>query len=153
MKRSGQQGFTLIELIMVIVILGILAATALPKFIDLTKDAKIASLNGMKAALQSAANIVHSKALIAGTPITGGYIDINGDGVSSNVSGDVYVTFLYPRADFINRVLDFDGFQYIGSSLAIAVFRLNGVNGCEVQYTSATSSTVPPTYTIDSSAC
>jgi MSHA pilin protein MshA len=63
---SKQKGFTLIELVVVIVILGILAATAVPKFVDITSDARESVMRGLQGNINSAVNLVHAKALIQG---------------------------------------------------------------------------------------
>lgn len=61
-----QKGFTLIELVIVIIIVGILAVIAIPKFVNLQRDARIADLKGIEASLKSANALVYSKAATKG---------------------------------------------------------------------------------------
>ncbi|RYU69155.1 prepilin-type N-terminal cleavage/methylation domain-containing protein [Aliivibrio finisterrensis] len=91
MKRQG--GFTLIELVVVIVILGILAVTAAPKFLNLQSDARASSLQGLKGAMAGAAGIVYGKAAIEGVERKSS-TDMGADKVD-----DITTHFGYPTAD------------------------------------------------------
>lgn len=71
LMNKNQHGFTLVELIIVIVIIGILAVVAFPKFLDISSDAKIASLKQINGQLRSAITLVQNKARVEGLrPVT-----------------------------------------------------------------------------------
>jgi MSHA pilin protein MshA len=91
MKR--QSGFTLIELIIVIIVLGILAITAAPKFLDFSSDARVSTLDGMRGSMSGASNLVFGKAAIDGLTNRG----LSGSDYAATESG-IEVIYGYPAA-------------------------------------------------------
>ena len=96
MRSALQRGFTLIELVVVIIILGILAAFAVPRFMGLDQQARIASVNSLVGTLRSAAAMAHGVWLAQGAPAAA--ITIDGQAIT--------FTNGYPNAASIALLLD-----------------------------------------------
>ncbi|EAS63651.1 type II secretion system GspH family protein [Photobacterium angustum] len=147
MKRQG--GFTLIELVVVIVILGILAVTAAPKFMNLQNDARKASLEGLKGSIQGAAGIVYGKAAIKG-------VESNSDSSISEGSTTINTAFGYPKATKADLAAAVNGLGtdwscVDGTGSVKCTFAgkettyIGGTDNCYVEYTQATSSAAATT--------
>jgi MSHA pilin protein MshA len=165
-SNTSQQGFTLIELVVVIVILGILAVTAAPRFIDLTDDARTATLDAVKASLQSVNSLTFAKSLIAGNetvdalssppPTVTPAVDVNGETVE--------ISFGYPRSngasvtDWQNSLLDLDAADFTITSVSDIIYitptpdrdtLTDPPGSCFVSYAESASSGDKPTIVVD----
>lgn len=168
---TKQPGFTLIELIIVIVIVGVLAVTAAPRFIDVSRDANIAALQSMGASINATSTMVRSKAVLQGLEkMASASADLDGDGVS-----DIEIVYGYPKASRTNGLTanleaDFEeqwGWAttyalnklYIASEAATGIkgFKVNHqqhlASGCYLVYTNANEPNGQPTIEYELSNC
>lgn len=145
MKKNA--GFTLIELVIVIIVLGILAATAVPKFINLQDDAKESALKGAEAAIHSAATIVYSKAAIDG-------IENKASGSVTANGGAIAVVNGYPAATAagIFKAVELTGFGHAPSGDDYVFWQGDASTApgtCQLTYSAAATSGATYTLTHD----
>lgn len=152
--RHNQKGFTLIELIMVIVILGILAATALPKFVNLGGDARKSVITALEGSMRSANSLIYAKAAAAGKQSTAPTADpaptvsINGATIALAYGFAKDATELKKVLD-LSPATDFD----TTNSGYIAHAKAGDKANCQVAYAAAANANTPPTYTTDIDNC
>jgi len=177
----NQKGFTLIELIIVIVVLGILAVTAAPQFFNFSGDARESAVKGLKGNIQGAYQTVYAKAAVegklaendgaadspqalsdSGITLKYGYPTVDGDGDDAvDANGIVKAATLgdsSAQGDWVYAI------ESTGGNLVIAPASIGGLSdpatateiagtNCYVSYTEAKSADAAPVVTAETSGC
>ena len=139
---KAQKGFTLIELVVVITILGILTAFAFPRFAALEVEARIATIKGLEGSVRSAATLAHSMDLVGAAVVMEGNTITMANGYPATAAGGIDAT-----------LVDLTGFTYVGAS---GFFKKDGAttpNTCRVTYAEPTAANLPPAISSTTGGC
>jgi len=173
---SSNKGFTLIELVVVIVILGILSVTALPKFINLSKDARVAVLTQFSVSVKAANDLIFLKSKMPSYstfPVANRSdlidIDIDQDGTIDLNGVDLRLLHSYIDNHEVYKQVEVSDefklnlnrpnfFEEQGNTIVFIGYDLNKNNqvsddNCYFRYTQALSATVGPAYDIIDDGC
>lgn len=147
----------MIELVMVIVILGILAAVALPRFFDVQTDARIAKAQALAGAIRSASAIAHAAALVRNQTGNTGSINMEGTNVTlragyptANAAGIVAAANISAANDGITLNGGGAGFN---AAIRLRINNAPTPAQCQVQYQAPAALNTQPTVTVTTTGC
>jgi MSHA pilin protein MshA len=142
MNKSSQGGFTLIELVVVIVILGILAAFAVPRFMGMEGEARAATVKNMGGNLRAAAAMARGKCMAQGCGAAG---NITFEGQTVTMANG------YPNAATVaNTLQSIQGFNGVAVGNTYTLSKIGGGANCWVRYTQAVNVNTPPVISFQS---